>query len=205
MSIDKVVDKVKVNLSRNTGRAVDYLMKHDLKTYFAENVPEEERQRRKSFLESRVDETSKKYGDELKGIARKGITRGSMGLAVLNDAYAYVSAVPIANVTGLGYALFAAKSIAELPGIYHYMKKSHDWYGALGHYAMKPINYLIPVVGGAIEAGSFERMVMRRVRKESRDDFIREFGHYKTFESRLQEQKKKPLREAVEVPQRIAA
>ena len=85
------------------------------------------------------------------------------------------------------------------------MKKSHDWYGAIKHYALKPINYLLPLIGPALEAGSFERMVKKRVLKEAKYDFIKDNGDYKTFEEKLKIKLKKPLREVVEPVPALAA
>jgi len=200
--LEKAVSGVRTSMSSNQDKTVNYLMKYELKHYFSKDVPEEEREKRKSALEKKVGASFGRYGDEVGGLARKGATRTSMGLAIINDVSAYVSKVPIANVTGLGYALFAVKSVAEMPAMYRYMKKSHDWYGALKHYVMKPINYLIPVLGGAIEAGSFERMVRTRARKEARDEFIKEFGKYEAFDDRLKSKMKQSVGDSIYLPRK---
>ena len=144
----QAADRMKLNFDFNRDSITDYLMKYSLKDYFAD-VGKDEKALLKKDLERKVEESLGKFDGELRGLARKTATRGTMGLAMMNDLYAYISNVPIANVTGLGYALFGLKSAVEVPAMYRYLKKSHDWYGALKHYALKPINYLIPVIGGA--------------------------------------------------------
>ncbi len=199
--LTQAADNIKLNFNFTKDGIVDYLIKNDtgLKDYFSENTPERERALLRKNLEGKVSLALEKYQDELGGLARKSVSRGTMSLALLNDLYAYVSNVPIANVTGLGYSLFALKTAAELPAVYRYMKKSKDWYGALWHYAMKPINYLIPVIGAGIEAGSFERMVKRRVMNESKLSFIKENGDYHAFEDKIREKLQTPICDAIEV------
>jgi len=205
MGLESFVVGIKASMSKDRAKTVQYLKDYKLKSYFADNVPEDEKKRRESFLERIVDENFKRYEGELGGVARKGTTRGAMGLAMLNDAAAYVSNIPLANVTGLSYALFAAKTAAEIPAMHRYLKKSHDWYGAIGHYLMKPINYLLPIIGGAIEAGAFERMVRKHAGVEASVDFIKEFGDYIPFNERVRSKMKKPLGEAIEMPDKMAA
>ncbi len=181
----------------------DYLIRKDLKKYFSENTPEGKKAKLKGDLEKRVENAIDKYQNELKGFARKTATRGSMGLALLNDLSGYLTNVPFANVSGFAYALFALKTAAELPALYRYMKKSHDWYGATKHIALKPVNYLIPIIGPALEAGSFERMVKKRVISEAKYGFIKEHGEYDSFEDKIKERLKTPIKDIVVLPDSI--
>ncbi len=204
------VEQARKAISGKKAKTVDYLITRKLSDYFPEDLSPEEKDRRRSYLETAVSEEVDRYSDELGGVVRKGFSKGSMGLAIINDLSAYVSNVPIANVTGLGYALFAAKTIGELPAMRRYLQKSHDWYGAGMHYLMKPLNYFLPVIGGYLESGAFERMVSGHINREVKNRFIKEFGNYETDEQRIQENLKLPLREVVEyekepVEYRVAA
>ena len=197
--------RTKTSFSRDKGKFADYLMTHELKNYFSDDVPEDQRVKLKGELEARIDTAMAKYDKELHGFARKAGSKGTMGLAVANDIYAYVSNVPIANVTGLGYALFAIKTAVELPAMYRYLKKSHDWYGALKHNLLKPARYLLPVFGAALESGAFERMVRKTVMKEAKHSFIKDFGDYVGFEDQIKNKLKQPLKVALGPPEKIAA
>ena len=194
--VHRAIDKVKADFSSNRDTQKKYLMNYTLKNYFSEDVPEEERRRLEGALEQKLDDAYGKYQDELKGVARKATSKGSMALAVANDISAYVSQVPIANVTAAGLALFGLKTAAEIPAMYRYAAKSHDWYGIGSHMLLKYPRYLIPVVGAALESGAFDRMVRKRIRKEAKDEFIKEFGDYVAFEDRLKEKLREPVREA---------
>jgi len=200
--LTKTADGIKTNASFTKQNITDYLMGHDrkLKKYFSGDIPDEEKEKLRGNLEKRVDNLLDKYIDELRGFARKATTRGAMGLAIVNDLSGYISNVPFANVSGFAYTLFAIKTAAEIPAMYRYFKKSHDWYGALAHYIMKPIKYLIPVIGPAWEAGSFEKMVRKRVLKEAKYGFIKENGDYQTFEDKIKEKLKTPIKEVSERP-----
>ncbi len=203
--LNTAAENLKLKISSTKEGMTDYLVRRDLKKYFSDDVPEEEKRRLRADLEKKVEITLEKFYGELKGLARKTATRGTMGLALINDLSGYLTNVPFANVSGLAYTLFALKTAVELPAMYRYMKKSHDWYGAIKHYALKPINYLLPLIGPALEAGSFERMVKKRVLKEAKYDFIKDNGDYKTFEEKLKIKLKKPLREVVEPVPALAA
>ncbi|MFA5992626.1 MAG: hypothetical protein WC796_02900 [Candidatus Pacearchaeota archaeon] len=196
--LSSAVSKSKASFSSDRGKWVNYLVDHELGNYFS-GASDEERQKMRNGLERIVDTTAEKYHDELGGIARKGVSKGTMGLAVLNDLYAYVSNVPIANVTGLGYALFALKTAAEVPALYRYLKKSGDWYGEAEHLALKPLRYLLPVIGPALESGAFERMVRRNIMNEARLGFIKEFGNYVSIEDRVKERLKTSVSDAAGV------
>ena len=176
----------------------DYLIRKDLKKYFSDDIPEGEKEKLRGDLEKRLENTIEKYQDELKGFARKTATRGSMGIALINDLSGYLTNVPFANVSGFAYALFALKTAAELPALYRYMKKSHDWYGATKHIALKPVNYLIPIIGPALEAGSFERMIKKKVISEAKYGFIKEHGDYVSFEEKIKEKLKTPIKEVLD-------
>ena len=176
----------------------DYLIRKDLKKYFSDDIPEGEKEKLRGDLEKRLENTIEKYQDELKGFARKTATRGSMGIALINDLSGYLTNVPFANVSGFAYALFALKTAAELHALYRYMKKSHDWYGATKHIALKPVNYLIPIIGPALEAGSFERMIKKKVISEAKYGFIKEHGDYVSFEEKIKEKLKTPIKEVLD-------
>jgi len=184
--LHNAVGRLRASFSSSRSGFINYLTKYDLKDYFSPDVPEAQRAQFRNSLEKKLDEHLARYDKELNGLGRKIVSKGTMGLAVANDLYAYVSNVPIANVTGLGYALFAIKTLAEIPALYQYAKKSGDWYGAITHLLLKPVRYLIPVIGPALESGAFERMVRKRVMKEVALDFIREHGEYQPLKDRVQ-------------------
>ncbi len=195
------IERVKTSFSSDQRKMVDYLTKYELKDYFSSNASPEQKERLRSALEKKLQNNLAHYEKELNGLGRKVVSKGSMALGVANDLYAYVSNVPIMNVTGLGYALFGIKTLAEIPAFYRYVKKSGDWYGALTHILMKPVRYLIPVLGPALESGSFERMVRKRVMKETALDFIRDFGEYKPLKERVSEHLKTKVGDAIYAPQ----
>ncbi|MBX4196252.1 hypothetical protein KW805_01550 [Candidatus Pacearchaeota archaeon] len=203
--VSKAASRTRASFTSDRPRMLDYLKQHELKSYFAADVPEEDKQRMESALERKLDEHLARYDRELDGIGRKVSSKGSMALAVANDVFAYASNSPLANVTGLGYALFAIKSIAELPALYSYVKKSHDWYGALTHLALKPVRYVLPVVGPALESGSFERMVRKNVMNETKLDFIKDYGNYVPLEEKMHKTLKLPLNDSLYRPQKQAA
>lgn len=198
--VKKAVDYVKLQfLPASREKMVDYITKYDLKKYFGEDISEDEKERFKKGLEDISNKTMDRYSTELGGIFRKATSKGTMGLAALNDLYAYVSKVPFDNVTALGYVLFAAKSIAEVPALWRYVNKSGDWYGAITHVFLKPLRYLIPVAGAALESGAFERMVKKGARKEIVREFARRYGDYVPIEDRLREKLGEPLKDNVYV------
>lgn len=197
--LSKAVARTRASFSGNRDKMVGYLMKYELPTYF-NDLPADKRAGLQGALEQRVDAALTKYDKELGGILRKGVSKGSMGLAIANDVYAYISNAPLQNITGLGYALFGIKTAAEIPALYRYLKKSHDWYGAISHMVLKPLRYLIPIVGPALESGAFERMVRKRVMNEAKSEFIKEYGNYVPFEDHLKEQLKVPASDVIYMP-----
>jgi hypothetical protein len=200
MSLDEILtkakDKVKADFTNSRKNQVDYIKKYSLANYFGEDVPEEKRRNYESALEKKVDSAYDKYHDELYGVARKASSKGAMALAAVNDISAYASQVPIANVTAAGLALFGLKTAIETPAMIRYGKKSKDWYGIGTHLLLKPVRYVVPVAGAALESGAFERMVRKRVRKEAKDDFLKEIGKYTPFEERLKKKLKEPISDA---------
>jgi len=196
--VKKAVDYVKLQfLPASRERMVDYITNYDLKKYFGEDISEDEKERFKKGLEDISNRTMDRYSTELGGVFRKAASKGIMGLAVFNDLYAYVSKVPIDNVTALGYFLFVAKSIAEVPALWRYVNKSGDWYGAISHVLLKPVRYLIPIAGAALESGAFERMVKKGTRKEIVREFVRRYGDYVPIEDRLRDKLKEPLKDNI--------
>lgn len=207
MSLENIVKKAsdyaKLQfLPANKGRMADYVSKYDLNKYFSDDIPKEEREKFRKGLEEITYRTMEKYSDELNGVIRKAGSKGAMGLAFLNDLYAYTSKVPFANVTNLGFWLFVGKTGVELPALYRYAKKSGDWYGALYHLALKPIRYLIPVVGAALESGSFERMVKKGIRRKIVKEFVKKYGQYIPIQEKLKAKLKSPLRDNIYIPSR---
>lgn len=202
MSLENIVSKAKDRaklqfLPASRERMRDYIGRYDLKKYFGDDVSEEDKEKFRRGLEDITNKTMDKYSTEFEGTFRKAAAKGTMGLAFLNDLYAYASQVPLANVTGLGYILFAAKSIAEIPALWRYVRKSGDMYGAIKHVLLKPIRYLIPIAGAALESGSFDRMVKKGVRKEIVREFAKRYGEYVPVEERLRKKLKEPLRDNV--------
>lgn len=198
--VKKAADYAKLQfLPASKEKMKDYISEYDLKNYFSDKVSEEDKERFRKGLEEITNEKMDKYASEMDGTFRKISSKGTMGLAFLNDLYAYVSKVPTDNVTALGYVLFVAKSIVEIPALARYVKKSGDWYGAMEHVLLKPVRYLIPVVGAALESGAFERMIKKGVRKEIVREFVKRYGEYVSIEERLKEKLKEPLKDNIYV------
>jgi hypothetical protein len=191
--LNQAAENIGLKLPSTRDGITDYLSRKNLKKYFSDETPKDVKGRLKDDLERRVENSLEKYRGELEGFARKSATRGTMALAIVNDLSGYLSNVPFANVSGLAYSLFAVKTAVELPAMYRYLKKSHDWYGALGHYVMKPVKYLIPIIGPAWEAGSFEKLVKKRVMNEVTASFIKQHGDYQSFEDKLKEKLGTPI------------
>ncbi len=204
-AISKHVKKTRTVLGTNRDSFRDYLIEYELRDYF-DNASPADKERLKSGLEGKLDFALNRYDKELGGwIGRKGISKTAMGLAIANDVYGYISNVPFANVSGLAYGLFAIKSIAEIPALYRYVKKSHDWYGALTHTLLKPVRYLLPVIGPALESGAFDRMIRRRVLNESKEEFIKEFGKYSSLSERINAVARVPIADILDISLRKAA
>jgi hypothetical protein len=195
--VEREVNKTKASFNGSRDSIGSYITKYELGDYFGDKVPEEEKSRLKSSLEEKINDKFEKYREELDGILRKTGSKGTMGLAIVNDLFAYVSNVPLWNVTGLGYSLFALKTIIEAPALRRYLKKSHDWYGMGEHLLLKPIRYLLPVIGGYLEAGAFERMIRKRIINEVKADFIKEHGSYQSFEERIRSRLKQPVNKTI--------
>lgn len=174
---DKVgnwIDRTRKYISRRPEDFSSYLKNGRLREYF-EKIPEEQVRERERILTNCIRTSRDKYQTKLKGV-RKVITKPSMAAAVVNDIYSLISKAPIANFSAVSYVLFGVKTMAELPAMLRYLRKSHDWYGAARWALMKPVNYILPIVGPMIESGSFERMVKRRVLYEAQNKFLKEIG-----------------------------
>lgn len=197
-----IADKARKSVRGYEKDAIAYLNKDkDLSAYLSASAPISQRERNRSLLEDKVAESIAKYDQELHGMTRKSVKYGAMGLAIANDLYALASpAAPFLGAAGLGYVLFGISTIAELPALYRYIKKSGDWYGAAVHVALKPLRYLIPIVGPALEAGAFERMVKRKAIKEAKYNFLREIGKYTSAKELVREKLEQPIHEAIELP-----
>jgi hypothetical protein len=199
--VSAAASRTKVAFTKSKSGALDYLMKYELKNYFGGEVSEEEKQRLKSSLEKMLDSAYERYDSDMGGVLRKAGSKITMGLDIANQIYGYIGKSAVANVSGLSTALFAGKTLAEIPAMYKYLKKSKDWYGAGSFYLLKPIRWLLPVIGPALESGAFERMVMRGVMKEAKYKFIKEHGEYVKAEKRIKENMKQPLREITYLPE----
>ncbi len=196
MSLEKIIAKLKTDFLPTSKKSLaDYVRNYELSNYFKEDVREDYRIKFNKDLSEITDEVTERYSSELFGWVRSPVGKGSMALAIANDISAYSTNVPFDNVTALGYVLFAAKTIAELPALKRYVEKSHNWYGAINHIILKPLRYLIPIVGPALESGAFERMVKRTVRKEIARKFIERNGDYESIQDRLKEKLSQPLKE----------
>ncbi|MEK6894238.1 MAG: hypothetical protein AABX10_02130 [Nanoarchaeota archaeon] len=206
MSLEKLLAKVKTDfLPSSKARTRDYVAKYELKDYFGDDVPQEYRDKFSKGLDRITNEVTDKYASELRSLVRTPVGKGTMALAVANDLSAYITTTPFDNVTALGYALFAAKTAVEVPAAIRYMRKTKSWYGALdvaGHFLLKPVRYLLPIIGPALESGAFERMVKRRVRKEIVRKFAEAYGKYEPLEDRIKERVKEPLREHVYIKEK---
>ncbi len=206
MGLEKLVAQLKTDfLPASKARTKDYVQKYELSDYFGNDVPQEYKDRFSKGLDRITDEVTDKYATELRSLVRTPVGKGSMALAVANDIRSYISTVPFKNVDFLAYDLFALKTLMEIPGVIRYIKKTKDWYGALevaGHFLLKPVRYLLPIIGPALESGAFERMVKRRVRREVVRKFVESYGKYEPLEDRLAERAKEPLRDHVYVKER---
>jgi len=186
------IDRARQYISTKPEDMVAYLRDRKLKTYF-QNLPEEERRERESLLTRYVGESVQKYDSDLHG-TRKLISKSTMAAAVVNDIYSLISKAPFANFSAVSYVLFGAKTLFELPAMRRYLKKSHDWYGAALWALMKPVNYILPIIGPMIESGSFDRMVKRRVMYEAQNRFLEHIGAY-SEKVKARKALKTPIRE----------
>jgi hypothetical protein len=187
----------------NTGHMADYLQRGPLHSYFA-GVSDERKTELRGELEDILESKSAKYDQDLEGLGRRVSSEASMGLAVANDVYAFVSNAPLANITGLGYALGAIKTVAELPALARYVRHSHDWYGAGLLLALKPVRYILPIIGPALEAGAFNRMVRRRIEHEAASEFVSRIGKYQPLAQKVSYALSAPL-DQVSEPYQAAA
>lgn len=180
MALEKKVEDAirgaKDYVSAATPSIQEYMKSKRLSRHL-EGLSQDERREREGVLEGYVTQAVSKYDTELNGILRKGVTRGSMTLAFLNDIYSLVSSTPFKYTSAVSYVLFGIKTLAEVPALYRFVKKSKDWYGALQWAAMKPVSYLLPFVGPALEAGIFERIVKNRVMYEAEKNFLKAIGN----------------------------
>ncbi len=202
MSLEKILGKLKVDfLPANKERTREYVKKYELEKYFNDDVSPEYKERFAKGLDKITDEVTDRYSTELRSLVRTPAVKGASAAALLNDISAYAGATPFRNISLLKLYLFGANTIAEVPALARYVKKSKDWYAPLRHYAMRTLRYFTPIVGPMLESGAFERMVKRRVRKEVTRKFIEKYGDYEPIEKRLREKLKEPLKYHVEPAQ----
>jgi len=204
--LSSAVSRIKASFSSDRKKWADYLEKYELKDYFSPDLSDEQRDELRGKLEKIVQAKTKDYDKILGNTLRKVSTSTTMGVEIANDIYSFVSnTVPLYNSMALRGLLFGLKSVAEIPDLYRYIKKSGDWYGALKFIALKPVNYLIPILGEALEAGAFDRMVRKGIMKEAKYEFIKENGEYAKPALVVKSRLKKPLRDAVELPEMAPA
>lgn len=185
---DKVDEKTESLVHRAITKAREYIsgpnrdgmiarLKEDLRPYLT-NISDEERGRRYGQLEAYLDASVAKYDTELHGI-RKAATVPAGAAAFLNDVYSLVSRAPFENFAAGSYVFMGAKALAQVPAVYRYLKKTHDWYGALGAAewaGFKTLGFLVPVIGPLLDTGRFEKIVKRRVMYEARNKFLAAIG-----------------------------
>lgn len=197
--LEKAVAKTRVSFSSNKEKWTDYLTKYELKDYF-EGVPDERKEQLRNTLENKLEEARDRFKTELgglRGLGRKVVSKGSMLGLIANDFAAYFTKVGLWSNSALIFPAYAIKTLSELPALYRYVKKTKDWYGALKHSLLKPIRMIIPFLGAALESGSFDRMVRKRVLKEAKYSFIKEIGKYIPMKEKVKEKLKKPLFEVI--------
>lgn len=61
--------------------------------------------------------------------------------------------------------------------------------------AIKALRWLIPVIGSALESGAFERMIMRRVMTETKNNFLKEIGRYQNSKEYIHQKMKAPIQD----------
>lgn len=198
--LSKAAARTSVSITKNKDKAMDYLIKYELKDYFGNNISEEDKARFKSGLEKHLSGAVEKYDAELNGLLRKTGSKATMWLNVANQLYGFVSKVPVQYITGLNTALFAGKSLLEIPSLYRYAVKSKDWYGVANHIILKPLRWLTPVLGPALESGAFERMVMKGVLKQAKYDFIKDYGEYAPQKQTIKDKLKMPISNIIYLP-----
>ena len=200
------LDKTRASISRDPGKTVDYLVDYKLRDYFSDDVPEKERATRRAALERMVGSRFDEAGEILGGAVRKIGSKGAMGAAIANQLYWYASAtVPLAGVTAAVTGLFGAKTAVEAPALKRYWDKTHDLYGVGEILLMKPLNYLLPIVGPMAESGHMERVVRSHAGKSAALDFIKAYGKYEPLEERVDAELKSPIAGRINMPVRKAA
>ncbi|MEI7718823.1 MAG: hypothetical protein WCI72_03060 [archaeon] len=193
----KYAEKAKASITRNPNDAVDYLIKYELSDYFGKDASAVDRASLRSGLEKTLEESRKKYSDELDGFIRKTGSKGSAMLNMYQQLHGYITGASGWYIAGAGLVLGGIKALWELPSMYKYLKKSHDWYGAMTHYLLTPVRSVLPVVGPALEAGAFERMVMKKVMKEAKYNFIKKYGDYTPASNLAQERMKMKIGDVI--------
>lgn len=83
-------------------------------------------------------------------------------LGVANDLSAYVSNVPIANVTGISYAIFFLKAILELPLAILACARARAFILVALWLLAKPGLYLLPIIGFVFDS-VISFVLLRRV------------------------------------------
>jgi hypothetical protein len=141
-------------------------------------------ERYRDLLEYEIKIASQKYEDVLKDW-KKALGKPAGILALANDIYGYIRGIPFPYIIGTKFLLQGFKTLTEIPAIYHYLKESKDVYGVLKYMIMKPISYILPVVGPALDMGVFERMVKHRIAQEAKRNFLKKIGKYESLEEKI--------------------
>ena len=203
--LESYVAKVRTSFSGDPSKWADYLAKYQLSDYFEKdskgNVVEK-REGDRSLLEEKVNEAAAKYSEGFSRVIRKVASKGAMGAALAYQMFGLFSDSAIQSIGNATYGLFVLKTIAEAPYLAHYLKKSHDWYGAIYHNLLKPVRAAIPFIGPAFEAGAFERMVRKRIMYEARNEFLKSVESYVPLEDRIKKNLKKPIGSVLKFPEK---
>ncbi len=202
--LTKAIAETRASFSSNKEKWADYLTKYELKEYF-EGVSEEQKKKLRGTLEKKLEEAKEKFDSELRGIGRKITSKGSMGAMLGADVLSYFTNVGLNTIGNVMYPLYLVKTLSEIPALYKYFKKTKDWYGALKHMLLKPVRMVLPFLGAAFEAGSFDRMVRKRIIKEAKYSFLKDIGKYIPITEKIKEKLKKPVFEIVSKPVKKAA
>ena len=179
--LDEAISNSLLNLS-STERKVFESLEKKLGNY----LKGENEERYRELLEYEVKLACQKYQQVLKDWKRSLGKAGGV-LAIANDIYCYIRKIPFQYLTGVKFLLLGFKTLTELPAFYHYLKESKDVYGILKYMIMKPLYYIIPVIGPALDVGAFERMVNYRIALEAKKNFLKRIGKYENLEEKLKE------------------
>jgi hypothetical protein len=168
------------------GKLEQYITKKvrgDLSHYF-KNITDPAREKLESTLMYSVGKSVQKYRDMIKDWKLK--VANPLGLGVIvNDIYGFAAGIPVGDILGTKFLLQGAKTLFELPGLYNYFKKEHDLYGVIKYALMKPVGYLLPVVGPFLERNYLKKMFKNRAVKYAKKMFLKSIGQYESVLDKL--------------------